>query len=131
MTAFGASLFLVAAMACHPTPITDAEAKHLALRAAIARGVYTRDLPYLDAEADDRSPQSIDFRIFSSRYEPGIHSSLVAWFRIDLFSARLSDPILDGPPIDLPPVASEQRELVGRHCLTVPARSKRTIGGER
>ena len=131
MTAFGASLVLVAAMACHPTPITDTEAKHLALHAAIVRGVYPRDLPYLGAEVGDRTPQSIDFRIFSSRYEPGIHSNLVAWFRVDLFSARLSDPILDGQPIDLPGVAAEQRELAAHHCLPTAARSTGPTDGER
>ena len=118
-----AGLLLAGAMACQPTAITETEAKHLAIHAARIHDAYPRERPYLDAEVSDRTPRSVDFRVFSRRYEPGIHSNLAGWFRVDLFSARLSDPILDGQPIDLPPVATEQRELAAHHCLAATARS--------
>ncbi len=109
-----ASLLVVISTGFHPSLITEAEARRLAIDAAYASGVPRRFV--LDAEVSDRTDRRIAFRVFAQNQDPATSSDLAGWFAVDLETAELSDPILDDKPIALQQVKHEQQALRVLHC---------------
>lgn len=116
MSSLISTLVLMTNIACVPSPITNEEAKLLAIHASYASGVSARFVLDAYSEMDQYDPTGIEFRVFATNPDPGTSSNLAGWFTVDTITAALSDPILDGKPIEVPAVQDEQRQLRITHC---------------
>jgi hypothetical protein len=114
MISMAAVAFLATNVSCKASPISEEEAKILAIRAAHVSGVPQRYI--LDAELDGGAPPNVfSFRVFATNPDPDSGSDLAGWFSINRWTAVLAG--FDDKVIKLPAIENDQERLRMTHCL--------------
>lgn len=107
-------------VACKPSEITEAEARQLALDAAVTEidKKWRIEGEWSNSPYDDPDTWVFKVRV-TNNYIAGT-SSLVGWFAVDKRTAELAGPVADPDnpvPYKIPAVAQEQERLRAEHCL--------------